>query len=236
MNFIKKIFDGQIDDSVHLQFQKFSKGEFRNRAMIRVKNRGGKSTINTSAEFANELVRVMAEKLGEQKAQITGAIVSTSDLTGELDFKEKKQFQGVKKYLIENEMSGTEILSLLDKLPKTFFALTFNVGEEKLKIMPKAPKSGKPTPDEKAKNKMANFCKLVTFDKEITKSFIFEDFEFKDAEINHTFMIDEVIIPDELAQEKDFSNVRELAKKKGKIIRNAVIDEQVFTEEKEFVA
>ena len=110
MNFIKKIFDGKVDESAHMQFQKYSRGEFRDRALIRVKTSGKKYTIYTSAEFANELVRFMAEKLGEEKTLITGAIVSTNDLTGQLDFKDKKQFQGVKRYLIENEMSGEEII------------------------------------------------------------------------------------------------------------------------------
>ena len=234
MNFIKKIFDDSVDESVYLQFQKFSKGEFRDRALVRVKNVGAKSTINTSAEFSNELVRVMAEKLGEDKTLVTGAIVSTSDLTGELYFKEKKQFQGVKRYLIENEMSGVEILSLLDKLPKTFFALTFDVGEEKLKTKPKAPKSGKPGKgDEQPK---ADFCRLVTTDKEITKNFVFENSEFKDATINHTFLIDEIVIPEELKEETDFSKVREMAKRKGRIIRNSIIDGQVLKKEKEFEA
>ena len=234
MNFIKKIFDGKPDESVHSQFQKFSKGEFRNRAMIRVKCSGKKCTIYTSAEFANGFVKMAAEKLGEEKTQITGAIVSTSDLTEELEFKEKKQFQGVKRYFIDNEMSGNEILSLLDKFPKTFFALTFDVGDEKLKIKPKAPKSGKPGKGgEKPK---IDFCKFVTTDANIKKSFVFEDADFKEAIITHTFFIDEIIIPEELKQEKDFSKVREMAKKKGRIVREAVIDEQVFKEEKEFVA
>lgn len=234
MNFIKKVFDGDADEAVHLQFQKFSKGEFRNRALVRVKCSGKKYTIVTSAEFANEFVRANAEKLGEEKTMITGAIVSTNDLTGELDFKGKKQFQGVKRYLIETEMSGEEIIALLDKLPKTFFALSFEAGENKLKIKPKAPKSGKPGKGDEAPK--PDFCRFVTKDKEIMKSFVFEDSDFKEANINHTFMIDEIIIPEELKQEKDFSKVREMAKRKGRIIRNAVIDEQVFTEEKEFEA
>ena len=126
MNFIKKVFDGEVDESVHQQFQKYSKGEFRNRALIKVKVSGKKYTILTSAEFANELVRINAEKLGEGRTMVTGAIVSTNDLTGKLSFKNKKQFQGVKRYIIENEMSGEEIISLLDELPKAFFALSFD--------------------------------------------------------------------------------------------------------------
>ena len=92
MNFIKKIFEGDVDENVHLQFQKFSKGEFRNRALINAKQSKGKYTIVTTAEFANELVREVAKKLGDNKTQIKGAIVSTSDLTGELEFQDKKQF------------------------------------------------------------------------------------------------------------------------------------------------
>ena len=234
MNFIKKVFEGKNDELVHLQFQKFSKGEFRNRALIRVKGSGKKFTINTSAEFANELVRIMAEKLGGEKTNVTGAIVSTNDLTGEIEFKEKKQFQGVKRYLIDGEFSGENILNLLNKLPKTFFALSFSVGENQLKIKPKAPKSGKPGKgDEKPK---ADFCKLVTTDKEIARNFIFEDKEFKEAEINHTFFIDSIVIPDEMKNEKDFALIREKSKRKGRIVREANIDGLVVKEEKGFEA
>ncbi len=221
MNFIKKIVDKNFDDSVHAQFQKFSKGEFKNRAVLKVKKTGKKYTINSTAEFANEFVRTVAEKLGGESTQVTGAIVSTSDLTGKLDFKEKKQFQGVKRYLIDKEMTGNQIIELLDEFPKTFFALTFNADENnKLKIKPKAPKSGKPGKgNEKPK---ADFCKLITNDSEIGKSFVFEKPDFKLAEIRHSFIIEKIIAPE---NEKDFAKIRELAKRQGKIIRYSEIDE-----------
>jgi len=222
MNFIKKVLDKNFDESVHLQFQKFSKGEFRDRAIIEAKNSNGKYTIKTSAEFANELVRDVAEKLGSGKAQVTGAIVSTSDLTGKIDFKEKKQFQGVKRYLIDKEMSGDEIISLLDEFPKTFFALSFSAGDNVLKIKPKAPKSGKPGKgDEDVK---ADFCVLKTSDKNLAESFIFEKPGFKTAKINHTFFIDSIVIPESLKNEKDFAKVREGSLRRGRIIRKADID------------
>ena len=220
MNFIKKIFDGDVDESVHLQFQKFSKGEFRNRALIEAKKTGKGYSIKTSAEFANGLVRIVAEKLGEESVRVTGAIVSTSDLTGELEFKEKKQFQGVKRYLIDKEMSGTEIIGLLEKFPKNFFALSFEVGDNKLKIKPKAPKSGK-AGKEKDGGPKADFCSLKTPDKNIADSFVFEKPDFKEARINHVFFIDEIIMPE---GEEDFAKIREMAKRKGKIVRTAVID------------
>ena len=223
MNFIKKIVDGKSDETVHLQFQKFSKGEFRDKAGVMVKKTKDKYTIYAAAEFANELVRAIAEKLGDDKTKITGAIVSTSDLKDELEYKEIKQFQGVKRYLIDQEMSGDELINLLERFPKTFFALTFNADDNnKLKIKPKAPKSGKPGKSDK-KTK-PDFCKLITNDSEIGKSFVFEKDDFKLAEITHKLFIDEIIIPEELKDEKDFAKVREGSLRKGRIVRNIELD------------
>lgn len=231
MNFIKKIFDKEVDESVHLQFQKFSKGEFVDRAIIEVRKTGKGYSIKTSAEFANELVRAMAEKLGDEKTKVTGAIVSTQDLTGELEFKDKKQFQGVKRYLIDSEMSGNEIINLLDKFPKNFFALSFSVMDDVLKIKAKAPKSGKPGKgDEKPK---ADFCSLKTSDDSIGKSFVFEKDNFKKAEISHTFFIESLVMPE---GEKDFAKIREMAKRKGKVVRVAEIDGVASERTAEFVA
>jgi len=257
MNFIKKIAEEKVDDAVHLQFQKFSRGEFKDRALINAKNSKGNYTIKTSSEFANELVRILAEKLGDKKTKVTGAIISTQDLKNELKFIEIKQFQGVKKYLIDSEMSGSEIINLINKFPKNFFALSFDVDENSLKIKAKAPKSTK------TKNKEApakpDFCKLKTNDKKIAESFVFEKPDFKDAEIRHTFFIDEIIPPnaqdlenlgttkskvvpthrqpkDFVGEEKNFAKIRELAKRKGKIIRDAIIDGKNIKKEIDFVA
>tara|TARA_Y100000034_G_scaffold123040_1_gene169294 strand:- start:1354 stop:2049 length:696 start_codon:yes stop_codon:yes gene_type:complete len=229
MNFIKKIFERQVDDSVHLQFQKFSKGEFRNRAVIKAKQSKGKYSITTTAEFANELVKNLAGKLGEEKTNIIGVIVSTNDLTGELDFQGKKQFQGVKQYIIDKEMSGNDITKLFERFPKAFFALSFSAEESVLKIKAKAPKSGKPGKgNEKPK---PDFCRLKTTNRELGQSFVFEKPDFKNAEIIHNFIIEKIIFPEE---EKDFAKIREMAKRKGKIIREAEIDGEKIVKEVEF--
>jgi hypothetical protein len=235
MNFIKKIIDNRIDEQVHAQFQKFSRGEFKNRAIVHVKKSANKCSINTSSEFSNELVKIMAQKLGSKKTKITGGIISTADLTNEIEFKEKKQFQGVKKYVIEKEMSGEEIIKLLDKFPKAFFALTFEVGDDKLKIKPKAPKSGKPGSKGEDAPK-PDFCKLITNDKKIIESFVFEKPDFKVAEIGHTFVIEEIVIPEALKKSNDFAKIRENSLRKGKIIRKAKIDGKEIIKEIKFEA
>lgn len=234
MNFIKKVFDNKIDESVHQQFQKFSRGEFRDRALIKAKKTGNKFTIFTSSEFANDFVKYSAEKLGNRKTDVKGVIVSTLDLAG-LDYKNKKQFMGIKQYVIEKEISGHEILELMKKFPKAFFGLSFEADNTVLKIKPKAPKSAKPSTksDEAIK---PDFCKIITEDAKIGEGLVFEKRDFKTAEIKHTFMINDMVIPSELKNEKDFAKVREGARRKGKIIRNATIDGKQDITEKEFEA
>ena len=73
----------------------------------------------------------------------------------------------------------------------------------------------------------------MTNDSSIGKSFVFEKPDFKDAEINHTFFINELILPQ---GETDFAKVREMAKRKGKIVRKALIDGKEVVSEKEFEA
>ena len=235
MNFIEKIFLNKSDSLVHLQFQKYSRGTFPYKALISAKKIRNKYTIFTDAEFANELVRENAVKLGEKKTKITGSVISTSDLTGKLDFKTKKQFQGVKNYSIDKDMSGEEILKLLNEFPKAFFALSFKTDDTELKIKPKAPKSGKPKNKEDGEQKV-NFCKVITTDAAIGKGFVFEKEDFKKADIKHTYVIESIEVPESLKKSEDFLLVREESKRKGKIIREANIDGEKMKNEVNFEA
>jgi len=240
--FIKKIFEGRVEDElVHLQFQKFSKGEFKDKAMVRIKNSSGKFNIATTAEYTNELVRVLAEKLGENKAQVTGALISALKLEG-FDYKEKKSAIGVNKYIIDKEMSGNEIVELCNNVKKAFFGLSFKTNDYDLKIKAKSPKSSKGSSGKKKEGEKAkiDFCKLKTTDKELAKNLAFDRGaeNFKQIEIKHDFIIEDIIINDELKQEckGDFLKIRELAKRKGKIIRKLEIDEKEVVKEADFEA
>ena len=232
MNFIKRVFSNEVNDEAHLQFQKFSRGEFLQRALVKAKKVKNSYTISTTAEFANEFVRTLAQKLGDEKAHVTGAVISTLDLDKDLDFKSKKQFMGIKQYVIDSHMSGREIISLIDRLPKAFFALSFSGKGDVLKIKPKAPKSAKPS-TKGGEAPKPDFCKLTTSDEKIARDFVWEKPDFRDAEISHDFIIKELIVPKE---EKDFAVAREKAKRKGIIVRRATIDGVKSAEEKEFEA
>jgi hypothetical protein len=55
----------------------------------------------------------------------------------------------------------------------------------------------------------------------LAEDFVFEVSDFKKAEIDHKFIINEIIQPE---GETDYARIRELAKRKGEIIREALID------------
>ncbi|MEM3112828.1 MAG: hypothetical protein QXI33_00185 [Candidatus Pacearchaeota archaeon] len=226
-SFIKKIFDKKADNFVHIQFQKFSRGEFKDRALINASKSNNKYNISTTYEFARELVMGVAELIPKgHKVKVSGAIISTRDLEGEISYKDKKQFMGVKQYLIVSEMSGEEILNLCNKLPTSFIGLSFSAGDTELKIKPKAPKSAKPSTSEKAP--VPDFCKLKTSNEKLVSSLLFDIKDFKKVEIKHDFIISELKIPKD---EKDPSKMRENTIRKGKIIRHLVVDGKKETRE-----
>lgn len=235
-SFIKKIFNKKVDDLVHFQFIKFSKGNFENRAMIRAKNISGKFSIATTHEYAKEFVITLAEKLGENKTPVTGALISALDL--DFDYDERKMAMGIRKYVLNREMTGKQILGLCNKVDKAFFGLSFKVGETELIISPKSPKSAKGAGNLKKEDAKAkiNFIKIKTTDKDLVESLIFDNEakDFKKIEIKHDFVIEDIIMPK--TDEKDFAKIRELAKRKGKIIRELDIDGKIIKKEIEFEA
>jgi hypothetical protein len=194
--------------------------------MIRVKDSNGKFTIDTTAEYARELVRAMGEKLGSGKTQVTGALISALDLDG-FKYESKTSAIGVRKYRIDREMAGNEIVEICDTVIKAFIGLSFKVGDDELKVKDKSPKSAKgasSAPKEDAELKI-DFCKLKTTDRKLVDGLVFEpEAKGKKIEVKHDFIITDIVVPAELKNEKDFAKVREGALRKGKIIRYLDID------------
>jgi hypothetical protein len=246
--FIKKIFEenAENDELVHQQFSKFSRGEFRNKAMIVAKRQGsGKFSVNTTPEYGNELVRCLAEELGDSSAEIKGVIVSTRQLKEVPEFEELlaqvkiKQFMGVKQFQIDQELTGNQIIEILNLVPSAFVGLSFKVGDTELKIKPKAPKSAKPSSKGDAGPKV-DFCRLKTKNEALVNDLVFdsETKGFKKVEITHEFIINEIVVSDELKAEakEDFALIKEKALRKGKIVRKLNIDEKEVVKEVEFAA
>jgi len=51
-----------------------------------------------------------------------------------------------------------------------------------------------------------------------------EDVVKKKVEISHEFVIDDLVVPDELSDSEDYALIRKMSLRKGKIIRHLEID------------
>jgi len=229
---IKKIFDGDFDEEVHIELLKFGKGEFNSKYLIDAKKQKDKYIIKTGAEFANQLVKMGAEK-AHGKIKVTGVIVSTLHM--DIPFSNGiKQFMGIKQYKVDSEVESSQILDAMKKFPRAFFALSFVLPDYELKIKAKAPKSAKPS-TKGEKEQKAEFCSLKTTDQKVVKEIFFGLPDFKEASIRHTLKIDQIVYPKDFTKMKP-EEVREQSKRKGVIIRNITIDGKDETKEAPFEA
>jgi len=218
---IKKIFDKEFEGEVHSDFLKFGRGEFRDKYLVEAKRQKEKAIIKTGPEFANYLVRKGLEKVSG-KLTVTGVIVSTIEL--EVPFSNGiKQFMGIKQHQVSGEVEAKQILTLMSKYPRVFFALSFILPDYELKIKAKAPKSAKPSTSSDKEVK-AEFCSLKTTDERVVKELLFDvPTGFKQLSIKHILKINEIVYPKDFAKMKP-EEVREKSKRKGVLVREVTAD------------
>jgi hypothetical protein len=223
MNFIKEIFQGKSGNFAHSQFIRFGKGEYGRRALLSLwKTKSIK--IKGSFEYANDFVLFVAE-LGE--VSFGGNILSKEEIPEIKAIGQKKVGKWI--YEVEN-ISSSEIKKIAQK---TYYFLLNGEGNGiKLKIKGKLPKPGKD--EEKVDDK---FCQMELdekYYKTAKENFAWDLPDGKKTEIEHKFIINEIIIPKN--GEKDFAKIREIAKRKGKIIRMANVDGKEIKKETDFEA
>jgi len=233
---IQNIFEGDFNDEVHNDFIKFSRGDFKDRYLIEAKKQANKWAIKTSFEFANSFVKSCMEK-ENNTFKVTGIISTTLDLKNEIPFEISKvsQFQGVKKYIINTEVKSDELLSLMKKYPRVFFALSFKGKDFELKVKAKPPKSGSSNKKDDEEIR-ADFCTLKTDDQNLLNQIFFDvGLNWKEARINHTLKIENIVYPDNMDNLKP-AEVRELSKREGILIRNITLDDKKQVKEAKFIA
>lgn len=215
-SFIKKVLAGKSDDDSHRYFIRFGKGDYKRRFLISL-SRGTKIKVKTSFEFANDLVKFVNEN---KKVKFSGKILSKEKVSGV----EGRKKAGVFVYEV-SECSIEEFENAY------YYLLDVNDSEIVLKIKKSLPKPGK------AEEKIDDgFCSLIIDAKywAALKSVFFWDLpECKKAGIEHEIKINEIILP---KGEKDPVKIRELAKRKGVIIRKMIIDSKESIKEIPFEA
>ena len=221
MNFIKKIFENKIDDLVHKQFTRFSKGQFE-RALITIK-KSKNLTIKTSYEFSNDFVDLIAQNTKE-KLQVTGKIISLKDLEPKIEVKYQKKGKNFISE-INTTMEPEQLKRLYEDFKDQHLFLTIKSKEFSLKTKTSIPKPGREVKDD--------FCKL-TLPLKFLDEFLFDVHQdFKEAKIKHTYIIEEIIIPKEY--KNNFQLARLNAKRKGKIIREIILNGKKIIKEKQIL-
>jgi hypothetical protein len=233
---IKKVFDGVLDDEVHSSFIKFGRGEYKNKYLIEGKKQSKKWAVKTGPEYSNFLVRKCLEKVSGP-VSVKGVIVSTQKLEGEdnpFEFAKVSNFQGVRRHVVDTEVSPEQIFAMMDKYPRAFFALSFVGDDFALKVKAKAPTTGKPG-KEKDSGPTADFCSLKTNDKNIIDELFFGVGEFEECKVSHQINVNDIVYPENVEALKP-AEIRELAKRKGVIVRTINSDGIVKTCEAQFEA
>jgi len=213
--FIKKIWQGKGEEA-HDCFVRFGRGQFKNRAVL-VLQRTSKIKLKGNFEWANDFVQFVSE-LADTK--FSGIILSKDKLDLENEKKKARIFQ------YDVSINSEKVQELKDKV----YCMLLDAEAEgiTLKMKKKLPGKG-----DKAKVD-DRFCQLeidLRFWPQVKEAFMLP--ECKKCKISHIYNIGEVIMPE---GEKDFVKIRELARKKGKIIRKMEIDGQESEEEKDFEA
>ncbi len=224
MNFIKNIYEKNVDEKVHQKFVRYSVGEFEKEEFM-IKKGSSFVQIKAGFEYLDVMFDLIAQCVNED-VSLTGVIITKNKIINELnEFGiEPKKVTG-KKYTIEETMSKEKFKEFVEKFNSYSLLIKLKSGKYSISVKKSIPKPGK------------ILEKFVTakFDLKdldlIKKEFLFDiniD-NFKDISIKHTYVIDDIIIPDEFKNNPEQARLN--AKRKGRIIRKIGIDGK--TEEKE---
>tara|TARA_Y100000310_G_scaffold345502_1_gene465711 strand:+ start:12904 stop:13578 length:675 start_codon:yes stop_codon:yes gene_type:complete len=219
MNFIKTICQGEKTGAfVHRQFVRLGKGQY-DRFLVKLK-KGKNLSVKTSFDWSNELFRLVAFNI-EEDAEVSGKIITNYDFESEIDAVNFSKRGKLYTAELKKAMSPKEMQELFEKFKMHYLLLSVKGSNYKLKC-----KSSLPKPGGKLKD---NFCS-ASFPLEFAEEFDF-DFgkDYKQAVIIHKLDIQELIVPEDCKD--DFRKAREVAVRKGKLIREIDLDGSVISRE-----
>jgi hypothetical protein len=214
-SFLKKVLDGNTDEYTHRYFVRFGKGIYKRRFLLSY-NKGKKIKIRGSFEWANDFVRFVKEN---KDVVFSGSVLMKEKIPG----KDGKKKAGCFVY---------EILeSRLEEFVNAYhYLLNVNSEDIVLKVKKKLPKPGKN--EEKIDDK---FCALdldIKYWDKVKEVFFWGVPDCKKVLIEHELQISDIVLPSGV---DDPVKIRELAKRKGKIIRKINCDGVESMKEYDFV-
>ena len=213
--FIKEIFEKGTSEKGHRYFTRFGKGSYKRRFILSF-NKASNVKMRASFELANDFVNFVKEN---KDAVFSGKILTKEKIEG----KEAKKKAGLFVY----ELSES---SLKEFENAYYYLLDVNSEDILLKIKKAIPKPGKN--EDKIDDKFCVMDLDLKYLQKIKDAFFWDLPECKKAVIEHEVIITDIIAPEDIV---DPAKMRELAKRKGKIIRRINCDGKEIVREKDFV-
>jgi len=227
MNLIKNAIESKYDELAHKQFRRFSKGTFEKRAMLNIKKSKNVYSIKTTFEYLDCILLYAGEHF-KGDVEVSGTITGSSDLLLKakkynLDGEPRSAMGAKKLQLFPAKISFSELKEMLYDFKDEFLLLSLKSSDLELISKENLPKHGKSKGEDSEKPDKIDFCKLKTTDAGLVKELLFDVNDiFKQAIVEHTFIIEDFEIPKEY--ENDATKARLMARRKGKIIRKLAID------------
>lgn len=229
MNFIKEIFRGNPEqDYIHQKFIRYGRGEFQG-PVISLKKSNKDIKVNGTVDYANILSELILNNSNEN-IKVSGNILSKMEIKSKLISKTKKK-RGFFNSELKGDFVPDELLKLYEEFKDAYFLLDLYSGDRefKLKTKKKLPKPGSGI-DDKFLTAVFDISFLNMVMNEIC--FDSENKNFKEMKITHTYLINELVVPEEY--KNDAVKARIFAKRKGFVKRIISVDGSVSEFEKEF--
>jgi hypothetical protein len=220
MTFIKKIWDGTVDEFTKKHFARFGLGDYEKKGLMTIRNTAKGISIKSSFEYGNDLFAAAIKDI-DHPIDVKGFIIANEDITSEFEDVKKKQKLFVA--TIDEEFTPEKLKEIYDKFSNHHILLNLTTPDVKLKMGKKLPKPGKEL--------KGNFCSVTLPNEELEKFLFDYKGDFKKAEISHTYSIENIEVPKEY--ENDLALARLHAKRNGKITRILNIDGNEIISEKE---
>ena len=212
--FVKEIFEKGVSEAGHQHFVRYGKGNYKRRFLMNLR-KGPKVKIRGSFELANDFVTFVNEN---KEVKFSGKILMKDKVDGK---KGKKKGGGFVYDVSESSLKEFE--------NAYFYLLDADADDIVLKIKKKIPKPGK------SANKIDDkFCSMdldLKYLDKVRDVFFWDVPNGKKVSIEHEIVINEIVLP---KGEDDPKKIRELAKRKGKIIRTINVDGEEITKETNF--
>ncbi len=226
MNFIKNVAEGKIDGPTHRAFIRYGIGEFE-KEPLKIARSASKVKLSGGFEYVNSFNTYLAS-LAKGEVSLSGNIITAKDVKDvfsglgiEPISVEKVRGVSAYKYIIGATVSSANYKKLCQEFYDCFLILNAEDSEGRvLKLKKdKPPKIGKMIPAfaklELPGSEGAAACKEFLFDVPGAEN-------VKSAEVNHTYIINDIKIPKEFENDPEQARLR--AMRKGEIKRTVVAD------------